>query len=187
MLVSDIAMKSKHKNWGCIQIGNMRKRKLRMIRFWRHYTLFTSTPSIIKLDLSSLAWSASLICLTVSWSVHWLARLYNQNSLWEKPYRYMSTLIFRFAYMSNILAQPVCTVRHPVCTILLCTLAAGAHLEPHRSWDMGGWKDPLMMDPNNKNGVNLMPITRWSMAHKFNNFILKKKKITLDPTVKSIW
>ena len=32
------------------------------------------------------------------------------------------------------------------------------------------------MDPDIKNMVNLMPLTPWSMAHKFNNFISNKQK-----------
>ena len=38
-----------------------------------------------------------------------------------------------------------------------------------------GWKEKSWMGPYIKFGVNPMPLTPSSMAHKFNNFILKKK------------
>lgn len=44
------------------------------------------------------------------------------------------------------------------------------------------WKDSV--GPDIKFGINPMPLTAWSITHKFNNFILKK--ITLNSMVQSI-
>ena len=38
-----------------------------------------------------------------------------------------------------------------------------------------------------KFGVNPIPLIPSSMAHKFSDFILKEKKLTLKQTVQSIW
>lgn len=46
-------------------------------------------------------------------------------------------------------------------TVLPYTPAVGARLRPNISWDMAGWKDPPMTDPNIKNRVNLRPLTLW--------------------------
>ena len=54
--------------------------------------------------------------------------------------------------MDNVSPNSVCTARPR-------TYAIRAHLGPHKSWDLEGMKDPLLMDPYIKNSVNLMSLT----------------------------
>ena len=76
---------------------------------------------------------------------------------------------------------------HPVCMVLPCTPAVVAHLGPHRSRDMGRMERSTHDGPKNQ---------EWSHSHAFNPLIcgpqfywlyIKERKLTLNPTIQSIW
>ena len=57
----------------------------------------------------------------------------------------------------------------------------GPTLGPIDHGTCGGWEETSWMRPYIKFGVNPMPLTPSSMAHKFNEFILNEKNLTLGP------